>query len=413
MKIVTLTPEQFDRYASKHRYRNFYQTSAYGNVMVKFGYNIHYLGIINSENKLIGATLIIYKEIFMSSKIAYAPRGILFDYEDISQVNEMVQCLKKLLGRQGFMLLRMDPYIPDTIRDCTGNIQNFNDDAKKIKNNLRKVGFSYKGETKYFETEKPRWEALVLLNRNDNDIFESFDKRTRNKIRKATSLGVRAYKDTTKDINALYRYIKSKSKNPPSFYREIVKNFKDHVEIYYAVLGTENYAINSRRTLEQEESRNNRLNLMIQDPTLDQKERNNILNQKMESDKLINTYKNNIVVATELLKKYPQGIKIAAAMVITYDNAAYVFIDGVNEEYTSLNGNYFLKWYMIQDYNSRGFKYLNLNAVVGEFEKENKYSGLNEMKLGFNTTVTEYLGEFDIILNKFTYNLYKSFGRDK
>lgn len=413
MKIVTLTPEQFDRYASTHRYRNYYQTTAYGNVMVKFGYNIHYLGIINKENKLIGATLIIYKEIFMSNKIAYAPRGILFDYEEQSQVERMVKCLKKLLGKQGFMLLRMDPYIPDTIRDATGNILNFNDEAKKIKKNLKNAGFTYKGETKFFETEKPRWEALVLLNRDDREIFDNFDKRTRNKVRKAITCGVGAYKDTSKDINALYRYIKTKAKNPISFYRELINNFKDHVEIYYAVLNTDSFAINSRRVLEKEQLRNDRLNAMIQDMSLELKERNNILNQKMESDKLINTYKNNILVATDLLKKYPQGIKIAAAMVITYDNAAYVFIDGVNDEYSSLNGNYFLKWYMIQDYNSRGFKYLNLNAVVGEFEKENKYSGLNEMKLGFNTTVTEYLGEFDIVLNNFSYGLYKSFGKDK
>ena len=68
---------------------------------------------------------------------------------------------------------------------------------------------------------------------------------------------------------------------------------------------------------------------------------------------------------------------------------------------------------MIQDYNSRGFKYINLNAIVGEFQEKNQYSGLNEMKLGFNTTVTEYLGEFDIILNNFSYNLYKSFNKDK
>ena len=56
-------------------------------------------------------------------------------------------------------------------------------------------------------------------------------------------------------------------------------------------------------------------------------------------------------------------------------------------------------------------KYLNLNAIVGEFERKNKFSGLNEMKLGFNSTVTEYIGEFDIILNNFSYNLYKNFGK--
>ena len=68
---------------------------------------------------------------------------------------------------------------------------------------------------------------------------------------------------------------------------------------------------------------------------------------------------------------------------------------------------------MISDYNQQGLKYLNMNAVVGEFEKKNQYSGLNEMKLGFNTIVTEYIGEFDLILNNFTYNLFKSFNKEK
>ena len=68
---------------------------------------------------------------------------------------------------------------------------------------------------------------------------------------------------------------------------------------------------------------------------------------------------------------------------------------------------------MISDYNRQGLKYLNMNAVVGEFEKKNTYSGLNEMKLGFNTIVTEYIGEFDLVLNNFTYNLFKSFNKGK
>ena len=137
MKIVTLSPEQFDKFASNHRYRNYYQSSAYGNVMVKFGYNIHYLGVVSDTNKLIGATLIMYKEIFMSNKIAYAPRGILFNYEDEEQVKEMTKQLKKLLGKQGFMLLRMDPYIPETIRDQDGNTINFNNQASDIIKNLK------------------------------------------------------------------------------------------------------------------------------------------------------------------------------------------------------------------------------------------------------------------------------------
>lgn len=68
MKIVTLRPEQFDKFASTHRYRNYFQTTAYGNTMTKFGYKVHYLGIVNDLNSLIGATMIMYKEVFMKTK---------------------------------------------------------------------------------------------------------------------------------------------------------------------------------------------------------------------------------------------------------------------------------------------------------------------------------------------------------
>ena len=413
MKVVTLSPAQFTRFASTHRYRNYYQTTSYGDTMVKFGYNVHYLGVINQNNKLIAASLILYKEVFMSNKIAYAPRGILCNYEDKKELQEIIDKLKKVLGKQGFMLLRIDPNIPETIRDTKGRIINFNNQASDIIKNLRRLGFSYKGKTKFFETEKPRWEALVLLNRDSRDIFEHFDKRTRNKIRRAQNSGLEVIKDKTNNIEELYDFIKKKQRNPISFYKHLINNFKDNVEIYYTIINTNTFTVNSRRMFEQEQETNNELAEMIQRPYLDPKERSNYLNQKMESDKLLETYKNNLVLATELLKTHPNGLKIAGALSITYDNAAYIFIDGINEKYSSLNANYLVKWVMIDDYNKRGFKYVNLNAIAGEFEEKTDYSGLNESKLGFNSTVTEYIGEFEIIINSFAYNLYKNFKKGK
>ena len=50
MKIITLSPQEFDKFASTHRYRNYYQTSAYGNTMASNGFKIHYLG--RSEERL-------------------------------------------------------------------------------------------------------------------------------------------------------------------------------------------------------------------------------------------------------------------------------------------------------------------------------------------------------------------------
>ncbi len=62
MQIVSLNESQFDRFASNHQYKNYYQSSNFKKVIKKFGYYTKYLGILNDQNKLIGASLIIYKE---------------------------------------------------------------------------------------------------------------------------------------------------------------------------------------------------------------------------------------------------------------------------------------------------------------------------------------------------------------
>ena len=407
MKIVKLSAEQFDKYASTHRYRNYYQTSQYANVMVKFGYRAQFLGIASDDNKLLGATLIIYKDAFMGNKIAYAPRGILFDYEDYENVKELTGVIKKALSKEGIMLLRIDPYIPLNIKDNEGNTMNFNNKGNNIIENLTKSGFKYKGETLYFETEKPRWEALVLLQRDIRDIFNKTDKRTRNKLRRATNAGIEVIKDENKDIDILYRFISKKEKKPINYFKTLSNSFGNNVDIYHAKLNTETFLINSRRNYEKEVEFNETLAEKIQDMYLDPKDRETYLNKKMESDKLITVYKNNLLKATELLKNNPDGIYIGSIMAIKYDNAAYLFTEGIDEEYGNLNAATLLKWKLIEDYNNQGLKYLNLNGIVGDFTNQNEYSGLNESKLGFNTIVTEYIGEFDIVLNNIMYSWYQ------
>ncbi len=413
MKIVKLNSAQFDKFASSHRYRSYYQSSMYANVMGKFGYRIQFLGIVNDQNKLIGATLIIYKEVFMKNKIAYAPRGILFNYESEESIQELAQKLKKVLGKQGFMVLRIDPYIPLTIRDSEGNIMNFNNKGNQIIENLKNAGFDYKGKNIGLETEKPRWEALVLLQRDLREIFAKLDKRTRNKIRRASNSGVQVIKDINRNINKLYNFVGKKDKKPLSFYKQMCEKFEDSVEIYYAKLNTETFLINSRRNYEKEVEYNNSIAERIQEMSIDDKERNNYLNKKMESDKLITSYKNSLLKSTDLLKSNPDGIIIAGAMVVKYDNAAYLFTEGFDEEYGYLNATYLLKWQLINDYNNQGLKYINLNGIIGDFENKDNTNNINEAKIGYNVTITEYIGEFDIILNNFAFNWYKKMKKKK
>lgn len=413
MKLVKLNSTQFDKYVSTHKYRNYYQTSMYANLMIKFGYRSQFLGITNDQNKLIGATLILYKEIFMKNKIAYAPRGILFNYENQTDLENLTEKIKKVLGKQGFMLLRIDPSVPLTIRDQNGNIMNINSKGNIIIENLIKAGFKYKGKNLYFETEKPRWEGLVILQKTTSELFENLDTKTRNRIRRANNIGIEVIKDENNNIEKLYEFVKDKEKKPLSYYKAICEAYKENVDIYYAKVQTRTFLINSKKNYTEELEYNEMLSKRIESMNLSNEDRLDCLNNKMESDKLIAAYKNSLETATNLLRNNPDGIIISGVLVIKYDNAAYIVVEGQDERYLFLNPLYLIKWQLIADYNNQGLKYLNLNKISGNFENTNKYGDLNESKLGFNTTVTEYIGEFDLILNNITYNLYKKMNKEK
>ena len=412
MKIITLDEISFDKFANTHKYRNYYQTSAYAKTIKNHGYDIHYIGIIDDLGNLMGASLLLYKEVFMNYKIAYAPRGFLFDYTNVNNLKELASRLKKLLSKQGFISVTIDPYLPVNIRDKDGKIMNINNEANIALENLKASGFNYLGPNLFFESKKPRFEAIVTLNDDIKDIYQSFEKRVRHKIKKAIRSGVEIYKGSKEELELFYELIKKKYNKPLSYYIDLYNNFENNIDLYFAKLNTETFVITSRLQYEREIEINNDLANKIQ-ATSNANSKKKLINEKMESDKLVNTYKKNLVWATNLLKDNPEGLIIGTSLNLTYDNVCYLIIEGFNQSFKTLNPNYLIKCKMINDYKNKNIKYINLNAVSGEFTKINKYSGLNEMKLGFNSLVTEYIGEFELIISPLPYNLYKNLNKDK
>lgn len=410
MHIIELNEVEFDKYASSHRYRNYYQSSAYGRVMIESGLRVQYLGVINELGQLIGAALLLCKNTFMGQKYGYIPRGPLFHYENKELILELTEKLKRYLGKQGYFYLKIDPYIPLSIRDRKGNILNQNPQGNAILQNLKEAGFQYGGATKFFENEKARWEAISKLEEETDTLYQNLEKQTKNKIQKAIKCGIEIYQDPKNDVELLYPLIKNKHTRPLEYYKSMKQSFQatQSFEVYYAKLNTEQFVINSKKLYEEEFSRNDKLTIGMQNNQVKGTDMRKLINLKMESDKLVHTYKKDLVLATRLLKDYPEGIIVGGAAIIKYDNAVHLLIEGFHPFYKDMNPNYLLKWHIMEKYSKENYKYFNLNAITGEFQTPNKYSGLNEMKLGFHGLAIEYIGEFSLVINTLTFSLYKN-----
>ena len=408
MKIVKLKKEKFDEIAKNHSLANYYQSVSYGNLMTTSGFTPSYLGFVH-DKLLVGVSLVLSKEIFMGFKYGYAPNGLLINYDDSNMLPLILKKLKSYLFKSGYLILKMDPLIIKSIRDKKGNIINEKTNINSIMKTLTSTGFTHCGFNNYLESIKPRWHAsLEIKNNTSQKLFYQLDKNIRNKLRKASKFGVEIFQAKNSEIETMYNFIKEKGNYSLRYYTDFARNFGDNFEIYFARINTNTYVTTSQMLFERETENNNQLNEIIQDQGLKGKNMRAILNKKMESDRVLNSYKKHLVLSTKLLKEYPDNIIIGGAIVIKYNNTLNLLIDGFLPEYQSLCPSFLTRWKIIEKHVNSSIEKFDLNAIVGNFQKDNKYHGLNESKLGFNSRAIEYIGEFNVICNRTMYNLYRS-----
>ena len=411
MKIVALTKEEFDNFAYRHKYSTYYQTSSYAETSRYEGLNTFYIGFLEN-NELVGVTLFLYRKIYMFYKYAYAPRGFLIDYTNPKLVKNVTMGLIDLLKKQHYAFIKIDPPVICSERDKSGNTiyisKTINDILKTLKTNK----YTHQGFNKYFENYKPRLNAFINLRDDIKKIYSRITKETKEILDISEKSGVEIVLDTSGNVDELYKFISLKNKNRKKrYYQGLYNNFSKNnaIDIFFVNVNTDKYIQNMKVFYDKEALKNEELASLVQDTSIRGSEKQTIINNKMESDKRLNFYKNELVYSTSLSKTNPDFITIGAAFTIKHNQGVELIIDSYYEEYLKFNPRYVLIWELIKKYKSEGFMFINLNGVVGDFNKKDlgKYTILNDAKLSFNSTVIEYIGEFDLIINERVYNKFK------
>ncbi len=391
MRIVELSYQQFDEFAKYHPLSSYCQTSKYAIVMSSFDYNYDYLGMVDENNKIVAATLVLTKKIKSITKYGYAPKGFLVNYYDQRVLHEFLDLIRKYYKDKGYIFVKFNPEIIIGETDKSKNyVMAYNGNVRII-DDLKTQNVKRRVELKEFDLMTPKFNAYINLKEYD---VNKLNRNYRKKIKKGYNLGMSLILGTPKDIDILYNFIKNKTQRPITYYRNLYNIFNrdNSIDLVFIQLDYGKYLSYVKEQYEKEQARNDEWNNIIQrDP------KQKYLNRKMDSDKKLQGYKDKVVEATNGLKKHPTAI-IAGALVIKHFSRTYIVMSGFGDEYRSFNPNHFLHHAIFERYKPY-FRYCDLNGISGVFDETSAYHGLNEFKLNFKPNVYEYVGEFDLICN--------------
>lgn len=404
-KLKELTNDEFDEFSKNYNISTVYQTSQYALTMNNQDYDSILLGLVDSNNNIQAATLILITN-NRKFKFAYSPRGYLIDYRNEELVTLFTRFIKEYLNKNNVVTLKINPPIFKTIYYIKENNIYKNNYYDHILNFLISLGYKHLGYNSYFEGIRPRFEAVINLESDEKDIFDNLKRELKTKIRNAKKTGIKIIKGNDNDLNILYDQIKIKYPRNFKYLEDTYKFFKksNSIDFYYTKLDTVKYLQETGKSLEEKENEVLKINNKIQSNNSSNKN----ISKKMNMDLDVYKYNKQLVEATKLLKEYPDGLITSSALIAKYKDEVTLLIDGHNKLYKNLNAKHLLIWELCKIYKKEGYKKFNLGGIANINIDDNKYKGLNNFKQSFNPYIIEYMGDLEIITNSSLYFMYSN-----
>jgi len=255
MKIINLTQTQYRNYSNIHSKRNFGQTIEYSLLNFNAGKKRLFLGLVDDQNNLHAASLILVHNISSTIKEAIAPNGYLIDYSDFGLVKTFTEELKKFLLKEKVTYLITNPMFKNRVLTKNNNTIENN---ISILNNLYNLDYKSIGYTSEFE----KYDIIIENNNSITDIYKNFNRNTKRNINECLNIGITLSKGNINDIEKSYEIFKKKTNQSLTYYRNLMSiyNNKDNkMEVFFAKLNPQKYLINVNKLYEKEKERNEKI----------------------------------------------------------------------------------------------------------------------------------------------------------
>lgn len=388
--VLDVDRETYDSFVRNHEYCNLLQS--YDWAKIKTAWRSLHTGVIDENGRLVGAGLVLIRDLPLKQTMFYLPRGPIMDY-----MNEELVCfyfheLKKAAKAQRAVMIKFDPAIIVNSFKSTEANENRYPETDRYLEIFQKAGARHAGFTRYIEeTAQARYVSAVYASDN---IEDTLPKHTKRLIRDADRYHVEVvhggseYLDEFARLVALTEKRKKVDLRDEEYFRLMMDTYGEDAVIFLAqcnVYQLHEQAKQKKADLEKE---------IAATPENAKKKLRRLQDQLTAAEKDI---RESEPVLAEIGNE-DRDTAIAGILSIKYGKQCEMLYAGMDERFKKFMPQY--KTY-VENFRwafERGCAYADMGGVEGTFT-----DGLTRFKDNFAPVIDEFIGEFDIPVNRVLY----------
>lgn len=383
-----LSTNEHDEFVSNHEYCNLLQTSSWA--QIKDNWQQHIVGVKDGE-KLVASALILRKPLPMHCCMMYIPRGPILDYGNRDLLAFFFKELKQMAKKYHCLFIKMDPGIH--LNDYAISKQNINyhQETLKIIDTCKSLGLKHKGFTRNIKQSiQPRYQANVY---KSDTFMDDLPRHTKRLIKDATKRDVQIIKaDINRitefsDVVALTEKRKQVNLRNHEYFKKLMEIYQEDAYLFLAQVNIDE----TLQRLKEQHQQNEKEISALGDGS--PKKQRRLLDIKASLEK-------DIVEFEKYHKDVPISNVIAGILSIKCGNTMEMLYAGMDDTFKKFMPQYLLYTENMKYGFEHGCEFANMGGVEGDLQ-----DGLSRFKANFNPTINEFIGEFDLPVNKLLYSL--------
>ncbi len=402
MFVTDLSIEEYNQLAIKTNNEHFLHSVRWAEFRKHINWDYKIVGFRENDELTIGAVVMLKKAGRLPFKVAYSSRGYVLTEE--ADEAAFTAELRKYLKKQGAFVYKIDPN--EIYSELDKNLERTSEGNQACVDSLIDLGYEHLGFVNNFEGMQPRHTIRIDTTCSYDEALKRMDAKTRNRTKAGSKNGLVIENCDFNQLPTFMNILAETSQRDNftirdiSYFEEMYKVFGDDLKLRLAKVDFKSSIEKLTAERDQVQTELDSLLPELDNPEMGAKYRKKLTNRIKEFEGKI--AKNNKVIDefTTELTEYPEGKYIGGSIYICEGKRAWYIYGATSDSFRYMLPSYALVAHMVAECIDNNFEYFDMFGIGGDFDPENHVFGLYDFKKGFGGQAIEFIGEFDLPINR-------------